>query len=457
MSTPITTLKTNAELIKELTEFKIQKTSTASPQKSQLDSQPVSRPVSPPLTPVSPQPQPIAQTTNTQFEILNKKPHNTSLNLLTGGHNTLNIDDEEKNNKTVELLLQDNNNKTTEAQEAQEIQEIQEKQDTHETVIKDMNTDLTTGGAQILYNLDSLDYLLSGDKDLINLNNVHNTVDKYINNYYSDTIKTYKQSFKKLYQKYSNKHFIINNIGTVITVITNTIEKDHYKDKDHHKDKDDKYKKNIKHIKKSNKITTPKQVKPNIIYQLNKPIYLFYNDNNNLQLLKRQISNNRVDLQLLYQKLINKLNVEIEEKKHFEKQRAQFIELLEEYYTYTLYHKKINKISLLHKTNIILQSHHDLYTEYKLLESGLYYIDKSNIELINNFNTNKLNEYNKLITSMHDIKDFKDYKDIKTNKTHINTIKTYINNSELDKIYESINEQKTQQKEYINYIITKLP
>ena len=444
MSTPNTTSKTNAELIANLTTFEIQ---NKSPQESQLESPPLTLP----LTPVSPpsQPsQPVEQTTDHNLEILNTiPPPNISSKLLTGGHNILNIDDEEKNNKTVELLLQDNN-KTTETHETQ---------DTHETVIKDMNTDLTTGGAQILYNLDSLDYLVSGDKDLINLNNVHNTVDKYINNYYSDTIKIYKQSFKKLYQKYSNKHFTINNIGTVITVITNTIEKDHYKDKDHHKDKDDKYKKNIKHIKKSNKITTPKQVKPNIIYQLNKPIYLFYNDNNNLQLLKRQISNNRVDLQLLYQKLINKVNVEIEEKKHFEKQRAQFIELLEEYYTYTLYHKKINKISLLNKTNIILQSHHDLYTEYKLLESGLYYIDKSNIELINNFNTNKLNEYNKLITSMHDIKDFKDYKDIKTNKTHINTIKTYINNSELDKIYESINEQKTQQTEYINYIITKLP
>ena len=444
MSTPNTTSKTNAELIANLTTFEIQ---NKSPQESQLESPPLTLPLTP-VSPTSQPSQPVEQTTDHNLEILNTiPPPNISSKLLTGGHNILNIDDEEKNNKTVELLLQDNN-KTTETHETQ---------DTHETVIKDMNTDLTTGGAQILYNLDSLDYLVSGDKDLINLNNVHNTVDKYINNYYSDTIKIYKQSFKKLYQKYSNKHFTINNIGTVITVITNTIEKDHYKDKDHHKDKDDKYKKNIKHIKKSNKITTPKQVKPNIIYQLNKPIYLFYNDNNNLQLLKRQISNNRVDLQLLYQKLINKVNVEIEEKKHFEKQRAQFIELLEEYYTYTLYHKKINKISLLNKTNIILQSHHDLYTEYKLLESGLYYIDKSNIELINNFNTNKLNEYNKLITSMHDIKDFKDYKDIKTNKTHINTIKTYINNSELDKIYESINEQKTQQTEYINYIITKLP
>ena len=167
--------------------------------------------------------------------------------------------------------------------------------------------------------------------------------------------------------------------------------------------------------------------------------------------MKRQISNNRADLQFLYQKLVNKLIVEPYEKKHFEKQRIQFIELLEQYYIYTLYHTKINKISLLNKTNIILQTTTDLYTEYKLLEGELYYIDKINVDLINKCNANKLNEYNNIISKI------KGNSDIKKDTKIIDIIKTYLNTNELHKINNLIAEQKQQQNEYINYIIMELP
>ena len=130
-----------------------------------------------------------------------------------------------------------------------------------------------------------IDYLIADDNKLINIIKVNNIVDKYIKNYYSENIQQYKQSFKNLYQKYSTKRHIINNIGNVITVLKNTNDNDVIK-------------------KKNNKL-----IKPEIVYELKKPLYLFYNNNNKLELLKRQISNNRADLQFLYQKLVNKLIV----------------------------------------------------------------------------------------------------------------------------------------------------
>ena len=123
---------------------------------------------------------------------------------------------------------------------------------------------------------------------------------------------------------------------------------------------------------------------------------------------------------------------------------------MEQYYIYTLYHTKINKISLLNKTNIILQTTTDLYTEYKLLEGELYYIDKINVDLINKCNANKLNEYNNIISKI------KGNSDIKKDTKIIDIIKTYLNTNELHKINNLITEQKQQQNEYINYIIMEL-
>ena len=66
---------------------------------------------------------------------------------------------------------------------------------------------LLQGGVDIIYNID---YLLEDDEKLINFEKVTKQVDTYINNYNSPKIQKYKQSLKQLYQKYSNKNFIIS-------------------------------------------------------------------------------------------------------------------------------------------------------------------------------------------------------------------------------------------------------
>jgi len=164
--------------------------------------------------------------------------------------------------------------------------------------------------------------------------------------------------------------------------------------------------------------------------------------------LKMKISNDRVELQYLYQSLINKLNVSPDEKKDFEKQRKKFIESLETYYIYTLYHKKINKISTTNKINIIIQ---ELLGDSNLSEGNIYSVDNAIIDLINNQNSSKLNEFNNLISRMQSIKNIKDDKKI------FETIKEYLNKNETNKLLESLKNISKQQDNYVNYIITELP
>ena len=306
--------------------------------------------------------------------------------------------------------------------------------------VKDVviNDDIDTINLNALSpHLFTIDYLLTSDKDLINEDNVYATVDKYISNYNSEKVKEYTQAFKNLYQKYSRKQYIIKNINNKVIVIKNkfeNIKKDNIKGKDH---------KRAKHNK------SIRDLPDEIVFELNKPHYLFYDNNNNLALLKAQISNKRFELQYEYQHLINKINVELPEKKNFENQRIQFIDLLETYYIYILYHKKINQILINNKTSIILQNLTNMYSEKSLLEGTLTYIDNTNIDLINNYNTDKLNQYNELIIKMQstNIQD-----DIL-----LDAIKEYINKiSEITNIYNTIKNQTSNQTTIINYIITKL-
>ena len=388
-----------------------------------------------------------------RFEFLNTQHGNQdSKSLLLGGNST-------KDGKTTTLIHNNNdNNNNNNTEHVNNILDNQviddnikdddvevsdlEKTNTHnENESKsesesESESNHSSVGKNINYDIDDIDYLISDDKELINIIKINNIVDKYINNYYSENIQKYKKTFKNLYQKYSNKRYTINNSDSLITVIKNTTP-----------DKTDKH---DKHDKNPKKII--KKITPDILYELKKPVYLFYNDNENLSLLKSNISNYRAELQFVYQKLINKLNVDIEEKKQFEEQRIQFVNLLEQYYTYTLYHKKINKISILNKTTIILQNITSAYLKNKLLEGGIYYIDNSLIDLINKYNVNKLNEYNNVIYSIQGINN-----NTPLDKKKLDIITQYVNKTELHKLNDLINETKKKQLSYINYIITELP
>lgn len=291
---------------------------------------------------------------------------------------------------------------------------------------KTISPNLLQGGVSIIYNID---FIVADDEKLINIEKVNKQVDKYIENYNSIEMTKYKQSFKQIYQKYSNKKYTItltsikqlNTIGSKIIVTRN--------DKNNSK-----------------------------VIELNKPLYFFYNKDSNLTHLKRQISNNRTELLYKYEKLTSKLIITPEAKKDFENERLAFIELLEKYYTYTLYHKKINNIITINTTNLIIQEPLQLYKEnsdeYSTVISGnIYSIDKSTIDIMNNLNSQKLTEYNNLIVNISG----KDTKDISKNKKIIEEIKSYINHNEIKAIIDSNRKKFDKQDKYIDYIILNLP
>ena len=338
------------------------------------------------------------------LEVLNTLPQITNTTpLLEGGTKDIIVDIDEENNDKDEK---------DEKESALPEENTKEKGEANNS--KGQSPELLGGSISdgIIY---EIEFLVIDDKELINITKINSVVDKYINNFYSEEMKKYKQSFKNLYQKYSNKRYIINNIGYVITVMKNDIKN---------------------------------QKKKDIVVELKKPQYMYYDNNGNLDILKRKISNDRVELHYLYQTLLTKLNVYPDEKKDFEKQRHKFIESLETYYIYTLYHRKINKISTTNKINITIQ---ELLGDNNIVEGNIYSVDNVIIDLINKQNASKLNEFNNLISKMQSIKN------IKNDNTILDIIKEYLNKNETNKLLETLKIISKQQDNYINYIITELP
>ena len=271
----------------------------------------------------------------------------------------------------------------------------------------------------------NIDYLVNDDEKLIDVEKIKIQVDTYIDNYNSETMKNYKNAFDKLYQRYSNMKYTIKTVPV----------KDKYN--------------SIKIIVMKN------DKKETIVTELTKPKYIYYNDFDNLYKLKNNISNERTELLYKYKILVSQINVLPEEKAKFEKDRTNFINLLEEYYIYTLYHKKINKISITNKTNLIIQQK---YLNKKdnissILSGDTYLIDNNLIENINTYNIDKLTQYNNIIIQLTG----KNQKDIKKDTKLIEEIKLYLDKKEKEEVLKKIEESKKIQDSYINYIILRLP
>ncbi len=287
-------------------------------------------------------------------------------------------------------------------------------------------------------------YLAQDDDQLVNPDRIKSAVKRYIDNYHSEGMKKYKQLFKTLYQKYSSKRYIIDNTDSEIIV-----------------------------SKSSDKAGS----KRDIVFEISKPEYIFYNKDNNLLNMKYNISNKRSQLLLKYQSLVNKLDVHPEEKKEFEKARKKFIDLLERYYIFTLYHNQINNISLEGKSNIVVQELQGFLKENTekgyLLDGNLYSIDNSLIERINTINSSRLDKYNELMVKLQGAKSLMEAskrqteagkteagKESKSDKKQklIEEIKEYLkSNSENAKLNNEIKDAVRVQNTYVDYIISKVP
>jgi hypothetical protein len=145
-----------------------------------------------------------------------------------------------------------------------------------------------------------------------------------------------------------------------------------------------------------------------------------------------------------------------------EESLKKFIKLLEEYYSYTLYHKKINKISTLNTTHLIIQSKYnihndsndnDMMSSSSILTGESYIINNTIINSINTNNIDKLTQYNDIIMQLTG----KNSKEIKKDTKLIEEIKLYLNKNEKEKLNKQIEESKSHQDTYINYIVSRLP
>jgi hypothetical protein len=370
---------------------------------------------------------------------------------------------EETQEETQGKISAENNEQTTEETNEDTHEKIHdETQDVNDFEVLNknpLNIDSTNsilegGVSDIVYNID---FILPEDEKLINIEKVIKQVDKYIENYNSSQMKKYIQTFTQLYQKYSNKKYTIKTVknknDSIKIIVIKNDGKDDKDDKDNTNEDKDKDKDKDKNKDKDKDI--------NIIKEITKPIYLFYDEDCNLYKLKNKISNARIELQYKYELLTSKLNITIDDKKVFELEREKFIELLEEYYIYTLYHKKINNISTVNKTNLLIQELVGFYNNNNddvnipILNSNLFYIDNSSIEILNKNYVDKLNQFNNLVIQLAG----KDSDKLKKDKKLMEDIKIYLDKKEISITNVNIKKTTIQQSEenIINYIILSLP
>jgi len=409
-------------------------------------------------------------------EVIAKIPEKQGDNLLLKGGNMNDKDEDDQEAEHEHEDKAENDNKEEELINdkmhggKKEIYESNETDDTEDIVsdhLEDKDIEhsddqddlqLLDGGAPVVTIQDyKISYLADDDEKLVNPEKIKSAVKKYIDNFNSESIKKYKQLFKNVYQKYSNKRYRIDNNEDEIIVL---------------------------------KESGTNQKKPEIVFEVNKPGYIFYNKDHSLLKLKQRISNKRQELQLHYQKLVNKLEVTPEEKKQFEKERKTFIDMLEKYYIFNVYHQQINNISTEGKTSLLIQQIEGIIKENNergvTLVSNVYSIDNTLIDNINANNSNRFNNYNELIAKLKGTKlgpaqddTFKkkttqdkqsdidatiskepNKEKAKTSqrKKIIEEIKEYLKSQdELHKIQSQIEQSVKHQNNYVDYIINKLP
>ena len=385
---------------------------------------------------------------NNGREIISEMLNNNTSEILAGGfeleEEALHDDESQPGNESLET---ETTNTRTEITEQDAIPSSAEPTLDHGTDINTETQALMNGAGSGTPEY-KINYLVPDDEKLINVDKIKAVVNRYIDNYNAEAIKKYKQLFKTVYQKYSSKRYIINNNETEIIVSKPT---------------------------SAAASRDSKSGKREIIFEVSKPKYIFYNKDNNLINMKYQIGNKRQELQLHYQSLVNKVEVQPEAKKEFEKERKKFIDLLERYYIYNLYHNQINNIALEGKANIVVQELHafmkDNAEKKFALNGNIYSIDNTLIERINTHNSSRLDAYNELmiklqgkkslsstITPTHLEKTDKSKTEKSKHEKLVDEIKEYLKScKENTKLNNEIQKSAQTQNTYVDYIISRLP
>ena len=315
-----------------------------------------------------------------------------------------------------------------------------------------LSTNLLQGGTPISTHIDpkNISYLAPEDEELINITKINSTVDEYITNYNSERYTQYKASFNQIYSKYNKIAYQIKN-GKHSIIVSKIV----------------------------NKKNAPTSLE--LIYELIKPQIIQYDTNTFIQMVQ-DISNSRAQLKFDYDTLITKLDLTDSDKKDFEKKKYKFIKMIEKYYTYTLYHTQINKISTDSKTRILnpnltgfLKEFGDDIEQVSLVYDT-YKIDTALVNNINITNSTQLDKYNDIIFALQSLqskypqsaakptghlydsksKAIKESKESKETKESKDKIKAYLDKTEINIPLNIINKEIKAQSNYITYIVESL-
>lgn len=258
-------------------------------------------------------------------------------------------------------------------------------------------------------------YLIDSDKELINNELVYKKVDTYINNYNSDEYKSYLKYIGLIYRKFNTKLYKISNNNKQILI---------------HKNKDNSLIVNIK--------------KPKIL-----------NVKKIIDDMKITINFERNKLTTEYKKMLLNNNNTTDKTNKFKENKNNFIILLEKYYTYELYLRKINNISINAEYDTILysslvkQPNSEIDSNINLLDLKLYRIDKNLINRLNNYDIEKLNTFN-------EIREL-----IKSNETNKDLLKekitNYLDYTEFNNNKKILINEINKQDNIINDIIIEKP
>lgn len=238
---------------------------------------------------------------------------------------------------------------------------------------------------------------------LINRENVIKLTEKYIKTYYSTEFQNYNIDLKKLYLKYNKKHIIENKNNTV-------------------------------YLRKKNS-------KGKYVLKVRKPVYINIKEKLNELDNKIQITKFNVEKLFDYLKFDNK---DPNKLKEFNKNKEEYIKLLEEYESIKLYDIVINNKDITEKTSNIY--YHNIVSKPDInayLEEEQYNIPNELIDIINNNKVQELIKYNNLLSM------------IKSNdkglKKHIKDYLMEINNNSFE---NKINNFKKIQENYIKFIVS---
>ncbi len=183
------------------------------------------------------------------------------------------------------------------------------------------------------------------------------------------------------------------------------------------------------------------------ISKIKKPKYIDFKQR--MDELEYEIKEQRITLELLYQKLQIPDNRTTQNINIFEKERKYYIELLEENEIYRLYDIIVNNKLTGNYTAITYPSIYLFKDTHYIIENNTYYVDNEIIDKLNNFQSVKLDEYNNIIKTLHT--------KTKITQEDKNKIIEYLKTKENKEVLGKINEAKYRQNNYINYIVSELP